>query len=107
APEGLTGNRQLDRDTDEAPFWASACSDDARGSRLAGSKICELNLSADGRIGLHFQQAAVRVHFRSLCFFAEELAIRFLPSRLDNRLKREAATAPFGVPGRQLICVHG
>ena len=107
APEGFTGNRQLDRDTDEAPFWASARSDHPRVSRLAGNKICELDLSADGRIVLHFQQAAVGVHFRSFCFFAEELAIRFLPSGLDNGLKGETATAPFGGRGRRLICVDG
>src|SRR5205085_9897543 len=62
-----------------------------------------LNLSSDGGVRLHLQQATLRVHFRGLSRLTENFAIRLLPRCFYRRDERKTPAPPLSGCRRRLI----
>src|SRR5258708_20215179 len=68
-----------------------------------GKEIRQFNLTSHGRVSLHLQQAALRVHFGGAAGFAENLAVSLLPSRFHRRDEGKTPAPPLSSCGRRLI----
>ena len=94
APERFARDKKFNGHSEQPALGVAADTDDASLREFMRKTVGYLNLSSDGGVRLHLQQATLRVHFRGLSRLTENFAIRLLPRCFYRRDERKTPAPP-------------